>query len=394
MRILLLSETIEGADAEPASRVRYVTAKALSGRGHDVTFIHPSNCSARRSVRAERDGLQIISTPGVLPERWRRGGFSIIDAISKSFYTLFGKYDVIHVTGGHRPAQLVPCLVGKWLRGSAIIDEWWEWFGIEGIGGTRKGLVGKVISRYDSLLELPSKRFYDGVIAISGVLKRRLGTSSNVIVVHGGAEPLPTECHDMIEARDQLGLGKELFIVGLSSFAEADLEDNVIFLEAFERLAREYDHIRLFVTGKRSFVRECFGGTSYEDKIVYPGWLSFEDYNRYLCACSLFVLPLRNTPRNAGRWPNKIGDYVRANRPIISNPTGDIADLFSCYRIGVTCEESGDGFYDALRALVEEGAEVTKHCGDSFFVATEVLSFDGRINSILQFYQQCLRARK
>jgi glycosyltransferase involved in cell wall biosynthesis len=231
------------------------------------------------------------------------------------------------------------------------------------------------------------------VIAISSVLKRRLKRNDYVTVINGAAETNSIDYYDISVARDQLGLSGDIFIVGMSNFAEEDLGDNIVFLDAFAKLAKEYDHIRLFVTGEESFVRRYFGGTSYEDKLIFPGWLSFDAYSRYLCACSVLVLPFRNTPRNAGRWPNKIGDYLCANRPIISNRTGDISRLFDSFKIGFTCDETSEGFYRVLKPLLDEGTKLTEHCIDSAYISTEILSFDKRVCSIVDFYEQCLHRK-
>jgi len=176
----------------------------------------------------------------------------------------------------------------------------------------------------------------------------------------------------------------------MSNLEEDDFEDNRLFLDAFSKLAKEYHNIRLLVTGNEEYVRTLFNGVSCRDKIICLGWLDFDDYNRHLSACDFFVLPLRNIPRNAGRWPNKIGDYLCLNRPIISNPTGDILDLFNKYKIGFICEETVDAFYHLLKRILEKKIQLADYHRDSKYVASEVLSFDRRVVSILRFYEECL----
>ena len=162
--VLMLVDYIEGYKCESAFAIRYKTAKLVSENGYDVTFIAPALNSKKVIERKESQTLRVIYTPGLVPAKFRKGGFSFLDVLFKIMYILTQRYDVIHVTSGHRPAQLIPCLFGKFCSKSVIIDEWWEWFGTDGIGGMRNSLYGKIISFYDALFELPSKKCYDGVI--------------------------------------------------------------------------------------------------------------------------------------------------------------------------------------------------------------------------------------
>jgi len=164
-----------------------------------------------------------------------------------------------------------------------------------------------------------------------------------------------------------------------------------LLFDAFSKLSQEYDNIRLFVTSAdKEYVSDFLKTVSYRDKIIYKGWLEFDDYNRYLSSCNLFALPYRNITRNAGRWPNKIGDFLCLNRPVISNPTGDLRDFFDKYNIGFLCDETVDAFYQLLTKIICKEIDLSEYHSDAMFVAREILDFDKRIDSILNFYEQCL----
>lgn len=390
MKILMLADYVENYNCPSSFKIRHLTGKKISERGHKVTYAYPSNNSRRTTIVDETDNFRTISTPGLFPRSLRTGGFSVLDIVRKSRLVFSGNFDIIHVTCGHRPAQLIPSLLGKYLKKSVIVDEWWEWYGRGGFAEIRKGVIGKLISCYDVLFELPAKSLYDGVISITSVLKSRLKKNSHVMVLHGGAETGQLNDYDIHSAREALNLSDDLFIIGMSNLGEDDYEDNRLLFDAFCRLEKDYDNIRLFVTGEKKYLLKFIETVPYRDKIIYKGWLEFDDYNRYLSACNIFVLPFRNIPRNSGRWPNKIGDYLCLNRPVISNPTGDLRDLFENYNIGFICDETEDAFYQLLRRMLCKEIDLSKHHSDSRSLANDELDFDKRIDSILRFYDQCL----
>jgi len=388
MKILFLTDHIKGYKTTASFRIGYLSSKKLSEKGHNVTFVSPANNSHKIVVNDESDFLVNIETPGLFPKRIRTGGFSLFDIIVKIHVVVKGKYDVIHVICGHRPGQLIPAIVGKYISKSIIIDEWWDWYGKGGWAEMRKGPIGRLISIYDRLLELPCKRLYDGVISITNALKNRLKKNNHVIVLHGGAENCGLTDYDMNSTRDHLGLSRDLFIVGMSNLDIDDFDDNNMVFKAFEKLSNEYDSLRLMVTGNRDYLDSFCENVSFKDKIIALGWIPFGQYNRYLSACNLFILPFRNIHKNAGRWPNKIGDYLCLNRPIISNPTGDLLEMFYTFKIGFLCKESFTDFYNLLKNILEKEIDLSEFHIDSKYVSEKILSFNKRIDAIEKFYQK------
>ena len=53
----------------------------------------------------------------------------------------------------------------------------------------------------------------------------------------------------------------------------------------------------------------------------------------------IFLMPLRDTVSNRARWPHKICDYMSLGRPTITQPVGEIKDLFGEQRIGLLATE-------------------------------------------------------
>ncbi|MCK5642240.1 MAG: glycosyltransferase family 4 protein [Gammaproteobacteria bacterium] len=395
MKILVLSDYIENY-AEPNSfRIRYLSAYKMAEKGHDVVFMSPSNKLMTTTSKIINDRLKTVTTPGLFSNRLRTGGFGILDALYKTRIALQHDFDIIQATNGHRPAQFIPCLIGKYLKKAVIVDECWEWLGKGGYADNRKGVMGKIVSFYDRRFELPFKGFYDQIITISTVLKNRFSKKHNVTVLHGGTENSKLEEYDIYGARKEVNLDSNSFIVGISNVIPADHEDNHIFFKAFERLCQEYSNVFLVATGSdKYYIDEIKRTYFFSDRIIFTGWVAFDVYNKYLSSCNIFVLPYRNNPINAGRWPNKIGDYLCLNRPIITNPTGDIKALFQRYKVGLLCDETPEGFYDTLRKMLNKEIDLNLYTRDSLYVANEILSFDKRIDKFLDIFEETAKKVK
>lgn len=396
LKILLLSNYLSG-ELDSGYRIRYHTGEILSRDPNiDVTIIFPSTKSYSFSITRSKKNFKIIETLGVLPARFRRGGFSIFDLIYKTFNIIKTKYDIIHVDMGHRPAGFLPAFFGKKIHKSVIINEWWDWYGKGGMADFRNtSFLQKNITRYDDLFEVLLTKKYDGVIAITNYLKNTLRNATvydNTIVLYGGAETSNLISSDIKKARSILGLQQDNITIGMINICVEDEEDNTIFWKAFSELTQEYDRLMLLVTGKRDYVSDQFlPKITFEDRIIYPGWVSRQDYALYLSSCDFFVLPLRNTFRNAARWPNKISDYFSIKRPVLTNPVGDLEHLFEKYQLGVLCNTNTKSFYEKTKLLLDN-YKYRKDCcsGQSEFVHKQ-LDFDKRVDKIHDFYVSLLK---
>ncbi|MBU4037699.1 MAG: glycosyltransferase, partial [Proteobacteria bacterium] len=178
------------------------------------------------------------------------------------------------------------------------------------------------------------------------------------------------------------------FILGMSNVCPSDHDDNVVFFTALKKIMQQNGNVFLLLTGTdKNYINEIGLTQLYSDRIIFPGWTTFELYNKYMSSCNAFVLPFTNTIKNNGRWPNKIGDYLCLNRPIITNPTGDMMPLFTKYKIGFLCDDSEDGFYNVVTEILGRNKSLTEYHSDSIYVARQILSFDKRVNRLLEIIE-------
>jgi glycosyltransferase involved in cell wall biosynthesis len=158
-------------------------------------------------------------------------------------------------------------------------------------------------------------------------------------------------------------------------------------------LRRLWPGLRLFVTGEGPYIESLARDEGLGDVMIGRGWLPYEAYNQYLSACDAFALPLRDIPRNQGRWPHKLGDYLLLGRPVIATSVGDVGTLFRRYRLGLLCDGSSDGYKEALEQLLDD-VDRQRWCQDAALVAREVLDLGHRVSIMETLYGDTVAARR
>lgn len=360
------------------NRITFLNAKAFLQKGHDVTIIF----SRKIKVPDEYSdpGIQYLYPP-VNPIL--RGGFSFIEMLSKLIHLLFNRFDIIYVIDkGLRPASLVSMFFVRMLKKSVAVEEWWEWYAKDGWGKNRKGAYGKLLSFYDDVMEIPSKKLFHGIICISSGLQKRLPEKTNSIVIYGGAEKNNFKAYDKSTARNKLSLPEDMMIFGMSNLCANDEKDNQPFLDAFSHFRA--DNVKLLVTGTKDSIEKL--SFIEENKLIKLGWVSFGEYNLYMSSCDYFVMPFPDTARNIGRWPNKFGDYMSMNRPVITNDTGDIGIIIKNQPVGILVNNTTEDYTALLNRLCSQGDNA-----DYFFdTILNELSFENRNNKIEDYFKKLL----
>lgn len=364
------------------SQRRILLSRFLKEFGHEVTIFATRNDNRLKIYREEYKGIEIYEFPDILFSRLRKGGFGPVESILRLFKLInkkYSDYDIIHTDPGHRPTAFLPAFSAKYLYDIPIVDEWMEWFGIGGRMSQKKQFWRIIGTKLENFFEEKSKIYSDGVIAISNTLKSRaeeLGVAKkNILVLHGGADTENYEYLDKKYAKKKAGFTKEMKIIGLMSYDKNDLADNEIVLKAFGKILEINKNVYLLMTGKEKVSTKLKEKYKIHNNLIELGWLEYHELNIKLAAVDIFVLPFTNTLSNRARWPNKIGDYLAIGRPIISNPTGDIVELFQNHEIGKLVDESSEGMSSAIMELIEDENKLTQYGNNARDVADNEYSW-------------------
>jgi hypothetical protein len=338
---------------EAGLRIFYKTAQIMAAHGHDVTLVVEDTVDC--GIPAVSDRITLKNTPSWLRRPFFRGGFSPGTVLHRVWLVLVNRYDVVYVNPGFRPAILLPVIFARLFTRTLIVEEVWEWFGPGGVGSSRTGFLSRLVGLYDMGAEWISKWFAHQLIVISTPLKERFSFFKNCVVLHGSVESDALMPMNINKARDILGMDRRLFIFGMCSLDAGDEEDNTPAFNALSEIFKTNPDARIFVTGAKDYIEKSIYKLIDPEKVIYPGWIPFDQYSTYLSACNVFVLPYPPTNRNLGRWPNKFGDYIVMRRPLITNPTADVGRLCAEYRVGCLCKNDTktyvNSFIQAMNGL-------------------------------------------
>lgn len=323
MKVFLLNEMMHCNSA--SYKIRKDTATALS-LGHKVIMISPTFTSTIKPKKIlHNDNFIEYTSPGILKKELRRGGFSLLDLLFKVFIILKAKPEVVYTTTGHRPAQLIPTLIAKLLFKAIVIDERWEYYGVGGRSAERRSLLGNVIKTYDQYLERSAINHFHLCITVTERLRDKLG-DRNTTMFPGVIDTQGYIINSTSEARRTLGMPERWFVIGALSLGKLDHSDYIPFFEAFGELVIDHPDIRLFCTGEHAYLIS-FLCKHFPNNLIYKGWLTQAELNKYLSASDMFILPLNPTERNLCRWPIKFNEFLFYKKPVIINPEHEISTL-------------------------------------------------------------------
>jgi glycosyltransferase involved in cell wall biosynthesis len=164
--------------------------------------------------------------------------------------------------------------------------------------------------------------------------------------------------------------------------------------EAFVALARQHPGALLVMAG-RSFpiVESIVGAAGFSRQLVSLGMLDRPSLVEAMACADVLLLPYTNRPVNRYRYPNKLGDYLSAGRPIVTNPTGDLGCLVRQERVGLLAPDTPEGFAAAIKQLFDQ-PELAHELGErGRLLAESKLDWGFLARGLETFYHETLARR-
>jgi glycosyltransferase involved in cell wall biosynthesis len=192
------------------------------------------------------------------------------------------------------------------------------------------------------------------------------------------------------EARLALGLEPDGIYIG--HLGQAFPGDAELMAGAFAALSAARPASCLILLGNhRTDIGAYFDDPT---RLIDTGHVTAEEMNRYLAACDVLWLPLKNTLANRGRWPMKMNDYLSSGRATVSTPVGDLARFFDGDDpAGVlAADEPADFARQTLALLADEPARQTYE-RNARRLAETVFDWQLVTAGLESFYEQVLARR-
>lgn len=341
-------------------------ASYLVSQGHRVTLLCTSKHSRFRTTVSDENGVRIIETPAfmtggkLMPRLTAMNSWGPLDIAARYSELKNSDYDIIHVFEHHMHVSLPVYLAGR-KNIPVLIADWCDHYGP---GGFRENAsssryyplyrqLGKPVQHVLDFIEGDLRRRADAVTVISTYLRQRAldcGVPADKIhLIPGSSETDQIRVQSKEEARKEKGLDPDLNYVLFFGAGQFDLDFS---LEAFKRVQRDFPQSRFIVVGKEDpDVTRKAAELGVTRKTIQTGWIDDDGLSDWLACADVCLLPMKDTPINHARWPNKIGFYMAAGRPTVATGVNDVGELIETGDIGLVSRPDPQDFAEKIEYL-------------------------------------------
>jgi glycosyltransferase involved in cell wall biosynthesis len=369
-------------------------AKSLVRRGHRVTLVVTSNERRFGTEVSTSNGVRVVEAPDLLWGRLR-SGWDVWDALNRMAFLRKddGHYDLVHCFET-RPTTIYPALGLARRRKLPWVTDWNDWFGRGGIITiARPWWYRALFEGIETYYEEAFRSRAAGLTVISTALAQRaaaLGVPEDrICYLPGGVLCTEAPARSTDECRQKLRYSIDSPILG---YASADTHlDLEIVMKALVLVRRTHRELKLIVSGKTSKrVVDLVRSYGLQENVVFIGFVTSDELAWHMGAADLFLLPFPDTVYNRGRWPDKLGLYMCLGRPTVSNPTGDVKELFDRHRVGLLAKWDPEDFAAKILTLIGNPALSRELGAQARRVALTRYEWDNLIVRLEDFYDRLL----
>ncbi|HEY62838.1 MAG TPA: glycosyltransferase family 4 protein [Anaerolineae bacterium] len=359
----------------------------LVKRGHKVTLITTSPKSRWGQEQYDQLSLKIIEMPDLLPGPLR-SGWDFWNTLNRVYWLKDKQFDIVHAFEC-RPVVIFPALLAK-KKGAKLIIDWADWFGRGGSVEARPNpLVRTIVRPLDTFFEEYYRHYADGHTVINQYLYERatvITPNRPITLIRNGA-PSSVPLIPISKARSQLGIPMNNEIIGYVGGIYT--EDAHLMAKAFNIINQQKPNVRLLLIGY--FNRPIEKWIKTTQNVIRTGLISNKnDLYKYIAACDICWLPMKNSGANIGRWPYKLTDYMAVGRPTISTNIGDMVKFFTQYQIGITTNENPKALAQATIELFSDENKRKYYGQNAHFIAMNELSWKNLTLMMEEFYNHLL----
>jgi glycosyltransferase involved in cell wall biosynthesis len=370
-------------------------ARGLARRGHTLTVLATSQDRHLRFASRQdvQPGVTVVESPDML---WGplRSGWDLWNAASRIAWIRSREFDLVHAFES-RPVAIFPALYCRRRHQARLVLDWCDWFGRGGSVEERPNpLVRAVLRPVETFFEDRFRARADGTTVINGLLRRRaialgadpetilhLPNGSNIDELH----PMP-----MAEARAALGLPQDAKVIGY--IGALFRQDAALMARAFDRIHEVEPSARLMLVGYCNVAVEKL--VSQPEAVWRTGRVRYDEIARYLSACDVCWLPLKDSGANRGRYPLKINDYMAVGRPVVATAVGDVAELVRRGGFGVLVADEPDDLASQVLTLLRDPERRDGMGRRAREMAETEFTWDRISGELERFYQRVLGSER
>ena len=367
-------------------------AVALGRRGHSVSVVRGGMQRVWPRVESEQ-GVTIWQVPRLWGSSlFHQGTRMPWDLATRIALQIPGRFDVVHAFSHHFNA-LFPALVGGWLHPSTLVvgdrDDLWSDGGLYGDGGTGS-LIDRTNHRFHTWTEREMGRWTGTMTVVSAdlyqrVIERGLDETRVRKIINGSAVDRITP-GDQGTARRTLNLPLNQPVALFVGFGQYDVDLILDAMVEFSRRNPDRERpLTVLIGPHKDRLLRMAEARGLDSHVVATGSLPDAAILPYLRAADVGLLPFADKPLNWARFPIKIGDYLGAGLPVLTNEVGEIGELVRATGSGEVTAPDAISYADGLARMLRDRAKLDETRVRAR-AAAELNSWDVIGGTLEQFY--------
>jgi len=389
IRILFLTHDLVGRGA---NYIRAASlAAALQSLGHQVTVLAGRSVAAASANGLGPGGAQIVTFPDPLPTRIRRSGLSPVDAMRRLSFAVRGRFDVVQIYG-FRPNELLPAMAARSRSSAKLIVDWSDRWGLGGIASSRRWAGKYSLGLVDHVAERWAVGRADGVLAATHHLAHlaiRWGLpDAKVRVIRTGADVERIRPLEKAAARKKIGLRVDGRVVVHSGLSTLDMPYLRGLFQAIHR--RDPQAEFLLLGADRPTVARLSRGSQFAAQVRAIGYVPQAQMGELLACGDVMLLPLSGEGYNLARFPNRMGDFLAAGRPVVTNSSGEPGQFVQRVGSGLAVEDTPEAVAEAVHRLLEDRGLASEMGRRGRIAAEQELAWEHLTPIAEKFYQRLL----
>jgi glycosyltransferase involved in cell wall biosynthesis len=376
----------------------YHFARCLVKKGHDVTLLKTSTDSKLKFVRKRIEGIRQLETPRFWGANYqvRHLGYNKLplDIASRIVHVISNRYDVIHAFA-HQLNVYAPWKLARWFgKASIFVSDWDDQWTEGGFYGSYSDThLSKISYRMEAGMEKKIRLEADGVSAISQALSDKTESMGvmpdRILLLPVGADIDSIQPISIQTARKQLQVDYRGNLLVFAGFVQHEIE---IVFQALKILVDKGIDVRLLLVGPfSSETEEKAKHLGIRNFIISTGPVPYTELPIYLNAGDIALMPYTDSIINRYAFPNKLGDYIAAGKPVVAGDTGDVKRFFNTYQVGLLAKDHAEDYADKIAWLIHRPEMQQTYGKEARRVAEEEMSWDIHTDKLEQFYQKLLQ---
>ncbi|MDA3778709.1 MAG: glycosyltransferase family 4 protein [Bacteroidales bacterium] len=111
-----------------------------------------------------------------------------------------------------------------------------------------------------------------------------------------------------------------------------------IIIKGLEKIRKKHTNVRLWIVGAGSYVeklKQQVKNLNIEDNVNFFGWRNVEEISHYLMKSDIALIPHLRSEQTDNSSPNKLYQYMYANKPILASNCSSIKRIVEKENVGL-----------------------------------------------------------